>query len=57
MVENFEISQKQLSGDEKVRYIHRTIPEMESYLGKSTQEWTEQNLWKTAFKQFEGWSA
>ena len=29
-----------------------------SQMGKSIQEWTKQNLWKTAFKKFEGvWSA
>ena len=27
-------------------------------MGQSIQEWTKQNLWKTAFKMFEGiWSA
>ena len=27
-------------------------------MGQSIQEWTEQNLWKTAFKKFEEvWSA
>ena len=27
-------------------------------MGQSIQEWTKQNLWKTAFKKFEGvWSA
>ena len=28
------------------------------YMGLSIQEWTKENLWKTAFKKFEGtWSA
>ena len=28
------------------------------YMGQITQEWTKKNLWKTAFKLFEGaWSA
>ena len=31
---------------------------MLAYMGESIQEWTKQNLWKAAFKSFEGvWSA
>ena len=30
----------------------------DSYLRQSFQEWTKQNLWKTAFKKFQAiWSA
>ena len=30
----------------------------EEEMGQNIQEWTKQNLWKTAFKKFEGiWSA
>ena len=26
-------------------------------MGQAIQEWTKQNLWKTAFKKFEGYTA
>ena len=34
------------------------VKKMLAYMGESIQEWTKQNLWKAAFKSFEGvWSA
>ena len=44
------------------RFIYITMfcccHEMLVYMGESIQEWTRKNLWKTAFKNFEGvWPA
>ena len=36
----------------------QTLSVMMGHLEQSIQEWTKQNLWKTAFKKYEGiWSA
>ena len=38
--------------------LNRIQPKVDPYLGQNIQAWTNENLWKTAFKKFEGiWSA
>ena len=47
------------AGENKRRSARMVLPNhKEVYLGQSSQEWTNKNLWKTAFKKFKGiWSA